>query len=449
MGSPPSSPPSGPAAIDPGVPRRHARGGTLVLGGGFGGATVAAGLGADGATLVSADNFMLFTPLLPQVASGTVEPRHVVVPLREMCPEAELLVGRVRTLDEAAAEVLVDTDVGPFAIRYGDLVVALGGVSRMLPVPGLEERALPFKGFTDAVRLRNHVLREIESAAIETDPARAAAHLTFVFVGAGYAGVEALAELHDLIRDALRRYPSLRGTPQRWLLVEALGSILPEIPHRLGEYAARELTRRGIEIRTGTRLTSIEGGVARLSDGTEVPTHTLVWAAGNRPSPAVGALGLPLDERGRVRVEPTLRVEGRTRVWALGDAAAVPNAATPWRVDPPTSQHALRQARRLVRNLSGARAGEAPRPHRYRSLGEAASLGRYKGVAKVLGLELSGPLGWFVTRTYHLRQLPLASRRLRVVSDWTLALLFRRDIVQLGALGYAGPPEPGPREGAP
>jgi NADH:ubiquinone reductase (H+-translocating) len=440
MASPATAPSHGP--IDADVPRRDAWGGTLVLGGGFAGATVAAELGRDGATLVSLDNFMLFTPLLPQVASGTVEPRHVVVPLRQMCPHAELMVGRARRLDEQAHEVLVETDAGPFAVRYEDLVIAMGAVARLLPLPGLAEHALPFKKFADAIRLRNHVLAQLEDADTERDPARARARLTFVFVGGGYAGVEALGELHDLVNDAMRFYPSLRRVPQRWVLVEALDTILPEIPHRLGEYAARELRRRGIEILTGTRLDAIDAGMARLSDGSQIATHTLVWAAGNRPSPAVGHFGLPLDERGRLRVEPTLRVEGRERVWALGDNAAVPNTATPGKVDPPTSQHALRQARRLARNLMAVNRGEEPRPHRFRTIGEAASLGRFKGIAKVLGLELSGGVGWFATRSYHLTQLPLMSRRLRVVSDWTLALLFPRDIVQLGTLGYGGARDP-------
>jgi NADH dehydrogenase len=248
-----------------------------------------------------------------------------------------------------------------------------------------------------------------------------------VFVGAGYAGVETLAELSDLVRDALRYYPTLREVPQRWVLVDAAPKILAEIPSRLGDYAARELASRGIEIRTGTTLTSVDAHEAVLSDGARIPTATLVWTAGVTASPLLRELGLPVDERGRVMVDATLRVEGREALWSLGDCARVPNAATPGSFDPPTCQHALRQARRLAKNLQGD-----VQPYRYRMLGQVATLGRYKGIADVLGVRLRGFPGWFVTRSYHLYQLPLVSRKLRVVTDWTVALVFRRDVVELG-----------------
>jgi NADH:quinone reductase (non-electrogenic) len=286
----------------------------------------------------------------------------------------------------------------------------------------------------DAIALRNHVLRQLEAADAAPDPIAAERHLTFVFVGAGYAGVEALAELSDLVRDALRYYPGLSGVPQRWVLVDAAPRILPEIPSRLGEYADKQLRSRGVDIRVATRLESVTADEVVLSDGSRFATHTLVWTAGVKPNPLLGQLGLPLDERGRVRVDPLLRVEGRANVWALGDNARVPNQAAPDRPDPPTCQHALRQARRLAKNLAGN-----PQPYRYAMLGQVATLGRYKGIADVLGIPLSGFLGWFVARTYHLYQLPLLSRRLRVVTDWTTSLFFRRDIAELGMLGH---PEP-------
>jgi NADH dehydrogenase len=397
--------------------------GNLILGGGFAGAYVARLLGKAGATLVSTENFMLYTPLLPEAASGTLEPRHVVVPLRVMCPHAELLLGRVTSVDEAARAVHVATETGETSIEYDRLVLALGAVTRMLPVPGLAEHALRFKTLEDAIRLRNHVLRRLELAAAGD----AERQLAFVFVGAGYAGVEALAELRDLVRDALRYYPTLHDAPQRWVLVDAAPKILAEIPARLGEYAARELTGRGVEIRTGATLQSVDAREAVLSTGERIPTATLVWTAGVTASPLLPELGLPLDDRGRVVVDETLRVEGRSGLWSLGDCARVPNAATPGVFDPPTCQHALRQARRLAKNLQGD-----VRPYRYRMLGQVATLGRYKGIADVLGLRLRGFPGWFVTRTYHLYQLPLLTRKLRVVTDWTVALVFRRDVVELG-----------------
>jgi NADH dehydrogenase len=219
--------------------------------------------------------------------------------------------------------------------------------------------------------------------------------------------------------------------------VDAAAEILSEIPRRLGEYAGRQLGRRGIDVRVRETLVSYDGEEAVLSSGLRVPARTLVWTAGVKPSPLVSELGLPLDDRGRVRVDGTLRVEGLDDVWALGDCAAVPNARTPGVLDPPTCQHALRQARCLAKNLS-----REPRPYGYRMLGQVATLGRYKGIADVMGLRLSGFAGWFIARTYHLYALPLPSRKLRVVADWTTALFFRRDIAELSSLGHPSRLEP-------
>lgn len=415
---------------------RTARGGILILGGGFAGAWLARLLGKRGreSTIVNHENFMLFASLLPEAASGSLEPRHVVVPLRMMCPRAELLVGHAEDLDLDRQTVRVQTEEELITVRYDQLVVAFGSIARALPIPGLKEHALGFKTLEDAIQLRNHVLRRLEAAAATPTAGHRERELTFVFVGAGYAGVEALAELHDLVRDALRFYPELANERHRWILVDAAPKILPEIPTRLGDYAAMQLAKRGIDIRVGTTLDLLEPHAATLSDGERIPTSTLVWTAGVRAHPALSELGLPLDDRGRVRVDELLRVEGHANIWALGDGARVPNEATPDHPDPPTSQHALRQARRLAKNLSGD-----PRPYRYRMLGQVATLGRYRGIADVFGIRIHGFAGWFVTRTYHLYQLPLFSRKLRVVADWTVSLLFRRDIAELGMLGHAKP----------
>jgi NADH dehydrogenase len=411
---------------------REALGGTLVIGGGFAGAYVARLLGRRGATIVSPENFMLYTPILPEAASGTLEPRHVVVPIRQMCRHAELLLGRATAVDTAARRVTVEVAEGSFAVRYRQLVVAAGAVSRTLPIPGLADHGIGFKGLPDAIYLRNHVLNQLEQAVARVDQSQpVTANLTYVFVGAGYAGVEALAELSDMVRDALRYYPTLRGLAPRWVLVDAAPKILPEIPARLGEYAARLLAGRGVDIRVSTTLESVEEHAVTLSDGERIPANTLVWTAGVRPTPALGRWGLPLDERGRIKVDEHLRVEGRQDVWSLGDCARVPNQATPGQFDPPTCQHALRQARRLVKNLTGE-----PRPYRYRMLGQVATLGRHRGIADVFGFPFRGFIGWWITRTYHLYQLPLLSRKLRVVVDWTVALFFPRDIAELGKLGH-------------
>jgi NADH dehydrogenase len=397
----------------------------LIIGGGFAGAYVAKLLRGRKATIVSPENFMLYTPLLPEAASGTLEPRHTVVPLRVMCPHAELLLGRVSSLDLEAHTAAGEGRT----IHWQDLVIALGAVPRTLPVPGLSEHGLAFKSLADAIYLRNHVLQELELADGTLDDEERARRLTFVFVGAGYAGVEALAELSDLVEDALRYYPRLRSTPRRWVLVDAAPRILPDIPPPLGEYAATELRRRGMEIHVGTTLESVSATEAVLGNGTRIPTNTLVWTAGVAPNPLLREWSLPLDEKGRVEVDELLRVRGHEHVWALGDCALVPNTRSD-RPDPPTCQHALRQARRLAKNLAGT-----PEPYGYRMLGQVATLGRHKGIAQVLGLRLRGFLGWWVTRSYHLYQLPLASRKVRVVVDWTVALFFRRDIAELGELG--------------
>jgi len=401
-----------------------------VVGGGFAGAYVARELGDRGATIESKENFMLYTPLLPEAASGTLEPRHCVVPLREMCPHAELILGSVTALDLGARTAAVEADEGPQTIEWSELVLALGAVPRTLPVPGLFEHALSFKSLADAIHLRNHVLHQLEAADAALGEEERSRRLTFVFVGAGYAGVEALAELSDLAEDALRYYPRLRATPRRWVLVDAAPRILPEIPPPLGEYAAAELHKRGIELHVETTLESVSADEAVLGDGTRIPTRTLVWTAGVAPNPVLREWSLPLDERGRVEVDELLRVRGHEHVWALGDCALVPNTRSD-RPDPPTCQHALRQARRLAKNLTGP-----PEPYGYRMLGQVATLGRHKGIAEVLGLNLHGFLGWWVTRSYHLYQLPLLQRKVRVVVDWTVALLFRRDIAELGQLGH-------------
>jgi NADH dehydrogenase len=418
----------------------------LILGAGFAGSYVARLLGRRApeieVTLVDPRNFMLYTPLLPEAASGTVEPRHAVVPVRVMCPQARLLLGRATAVDMNARSVRVQPTEGePLDQGFDTLVVALGAISRTAPVPGLVEHAVGFKTIAEAIHLRNHVLEQLELAATLADPREQERRLTFVFVGGGYAGVEAMAELEDLVRDASRHYPGLRDVPRRWLLADAADHILNDLGGRLGEYAARQLERRGFDLRLKTVLSAVDATGVELSDGKRVPTATLVWTAGVRPNPLVAELGLELDDRGRIQVDEHLRAGNG--VWALGDSAAVPNAAAGGAPDPPTCQHALRQARALAANVAAESRGRPLKTYRYRMLGQAATLGRHKGVFELLGtVRVRGFLGWWLTRTYHLYQLPLMSRRLRVVSDWTVGLFFRRDIVELGSLGRPEPLEP-------
>ena len=406
---------------------RVARGGVLVLGGGFAGSYVARRLGASGATIVNPNNFMLYTPLLPEAAAGSVEPRHVAVPLRTMCPDADLMLGSVVGLDAERRVAEIESEAGRFAIAYADLVVALGSVTRIPSIPGLREHALGLKDLTDAVRLRNHVLRQIELA--DADPASAPRRLTFVLVGAGFAGVEAAAELGEMVADALRRHPRLAGVEPRWVLVDGSSRILGQLPERLASFAARTLAGRGVEILTDTMLASVEAGAVTLGDGRRIETETAVWTAGITPNPLLRELGLPLDRHGRVPVDSNLRVMGASNVWALGDCAAVPNEATPGDTDPATCQHALRQARRLAGNLRGT-----PSPYGYRTRGQMATLGSRHGVALVGRMRVRGLPGWLIARGYHLLQLPFAARRMRVLADWTAAALFRRDVAELSSL---------------
>jgi NADH dehydrogenase len=405
---------------------RVARGGTLVLGGGFAGSYVARQVGKSGATIVNPTNFMLYTPLLPEAAAGSVEPRHVTVPLRTMCPHADLVLGSVTGLDAERRVVRVESEAGDIEIAYADLVIALGAVARMPDLPGLREHALGLKDLVDAIRLRNHVLRQIELA--DAVPESAERRLTFVLAGAGFAGVEAVAELNELVSDALTRHPRLDGVQPRWVLVEGGTRILRQTPEKLAGFAAKRLGRRGVEILTETTLTSVDADGVTLSDGRRIGTETVVWTAGVTANPLLTKLGLPLDKHGRVPVDETLRVVGSSRIWALGDCAAVPNEATPGETDPATCQHALRQARQLARNLRGT-----PRAYSYRTRGQMATLGSRHGIALVGGMRVKGVLGWIIARGYHVLQLPFAARRARVLADWTAAALFRRDVAELSS----------------
>jgi NADH dehydrogenase len=345
------------------------------------------------------------------------------------------VTGEITRVEHDARRALVRTSAGDErAITYDQVVLTPGSRSRVLPVPGLAERGIGFKTVQEAIYLRNHVLAQLDVAASERDAGRRRAALTFVFVGGGYAGVEALGELEDLTRDALETYPDVDGSQMRWVLVDAADRILPELPEALAAYAAEQLRERGIEILVDTGLASAEDGVIRLSNGDTFPAETLVWTAGVKPSPLARDSGLPVDDVGRVLVDPELRVRGIENAWAAGDAAAVPDTSTGGLM-PPTAQHGLRQGRRLAANLRATIAGEAPRPLAYTNIGGVCSLGRYKGVAVVKGIRFRGFIGWFLHRSYHLLAMPTWTRRVKIAMDWTVALLFPRDLAQLGSLG--------------
>jgi NADH dehydrogenase len=392
-------------------------------------------------TLVADANFLLYTPLLPGAASGTLEPRHVVVPLREELHSTDIRLGRVTGAEPTARRVdYVTPDGREQSIEYDQLVVGLGSVSRVLPIPGLAEHGVGFKTLSEAIALRNRALVNLEVAESLDDPEQRAPWLTFVFVGAGYAGLEGIAELQDYVADVLDRYPRCRLDGTRWILVEAGERIMPEIHPGLAEFAARELRGRGIDIRTSTTLDAVGEATVTLSSGDGIPCRTLVWTAGVRPSPIIAKLGLPLDEHGRIVTDEYLRVPGFEGVWAIGDAAAVPDpAANGKRPTPPTAQHALRQGRLVAANVAAALGHGRLKKFTYKTLGVFVDMGRHQAVAEMVGFRIRGFPAWFAARTYHLALMPGANRRLRLMIDWTVALFFKRGSPELGQLGHPPP----------
>jgi NADH dehydrogenase len=301
-------------------------------------------------------------------------------------------------------------------------------------VPGLAEHAVGFKSLADAIWLRNHVVETLEAANASEDPARRDELLTYVFVGGGYAGLEALAELQDFAADAMESYPRARLHGMRWVLVEATGRVLPEIDIGLAEYALRELRGRGIDIRLETTLEEVGADRARLSSGETLPTRTVVWTAGVTPHPSLRRLNLPLDERGRVPVDDHLRVRGLDSVWAVGDCAAAPDPGGGFY--PPTAQHAVRQGPAAARNIAAELGVGTARPFEYRGNASFVNLGRYKAVGRVGGRKFRGFPAWWMARTYHMSQIPGTARKARAVIDWTASLPFRRDLAEVGSIGH-------------
>jgi NADH:ubiquinone reductase (H+-translocating) len=419
----------------------------VIAGGGFGGYSAARGLEramlpqSTRITLVNDVNFLLYTPFLPEAAAGTLEPRHVVTPLRDVLKHTRLRLGVVTGRDAARRTVTVrDADEDrERELPYDQFIVALGSVSRVLPVPGLAEHAIGFKSLADAIWLRNHVVQCLEQADVTDDDTAREELLTFVFVGGGYAGLEALAELQDFAAEAMQLYPRARLAGMRWLLVEATDRVLPEIDARLAQYALQELRGRGIDIRLGTTLEELSADRARISTGETIPTRTVVWTAGVAPHPSIANLSLPLDDRGRVVVDQHLRVRGEDGVWALGDVAAVPDPARPGWVCPPTSQHAIHQGATAARNVAAALGVGKAAPFGYRTRGQFVNLGRYKAVAKIGNRTFRGFPAWWLARTYHMSQIPGTMRKVRAVADWTVGLPFRRDIAEVGSIGHPRP----------
>ena len=409
----------------------------VVLGGGFAGMSTAHGLerrlyasDAD-ITLVSRENFSLFTPMLPEVSSGNLETRHVITPVRAQLHRTRFMLGDVRKVDLAKRTVTVEHMITRATqdVAYDHLVFALGSVTSTFGLPGIADRALPLKTLEDAERVRNHIISVLELAAVTNDPAERKRLLTFVFVGGGFTGVEAAGEMMDFFRSVLRYYRPFTIDDLDVVLVEGGGKLLPELPRGMGEYSARSLVRRGVRVLVNTFVAGADEEGLNLKDGTTIPTRTIVWSAGVKPSPAVAELGFD-NRRGAIVVNADFSIPGHPGLWAAGDCASAPSKDG-GRV-PATAQHALREGPVLADNIVATLRGKPTKPFAYESLGMMASLGARQGVAAIFDKYIvSGFPAWVLWRTYYLARLPGLDRQARVAFDWTLGLIFPRDISEL------------------
>jgi NADH:ubiquinone reductase (H+-translocating) len=414
----------------------------LIIGGGYVGMYTALRLqrklqaGEATVTVVDPRSYMTYQPFLPEAAAGSLSPRHVVVPLRPLLKQAEVVTGWVTGLSHATRTATVQPLEGPaYPLHYDVLVVAVGSVSRTLPIPGLAKWATGFKTVEEAIQLRNRVLECLDIAESTRDAAIRARNLTFVVVGGGYAGVEALAELADLTQYATRNFRSIEPSDLRWVLVEASNRILPEVGEEMGAYTVEQLRARGIDVRLQTRLESVVDGHVELSDGDAFDAETVVWTAGVKPHPVIAASDLPVDSVGRLDVTATLQVVGLPEVFGAGDCAAVPDLTKPsGAFCSPSAQHAVRQSKRLADNLVAVLRGFPTTEYSHSHAGSVASLGLHKGVAQIYGVKLRGWPAWFMHRTYHMSRVPTLNRKARVIADWTLALFFKREVVSLWAM---------------
>ena len=409
----------------------------LIVGGGYLGMYTARrlerklGAGEARITIVDPNSYMTYQPFLPETAAGNISPRHVVVPLRKVLKRTRVLGGRVVRVDHANRTVRYEPNVGDAeTIAYDYLVMAAGAVSRTLPIPGLAEWGIGIKTVEEAAYLRNHVLNQLAIADSTKDEATRRKALTFVFVGGGFAGAEAVAELEDLVRDAVRHHHSISLEDVRFHLIEAADKILPEVGPEVGTKSLNQLRRRGIDVRLKTFLESAVDQRIKLSDGTEFDAGTLVWTAGVKPSPVVAAGDLPLGPKGHLDTSEYLTVNGVENAFAGGDNAQVPDGEGGYY--PPNAQNAVRQAPVLADNVIATLRGTELKAYRHKNLGAVAGLGLHKGAAQLFGrIKLTGRLAWYAHRSYHLLAVPTFNRKMRVLSDWTLAFFLRRDFAAL------------------
>ena len=413
----------------------------IILGGGFGGLYAALRLEKTLARdpemeilLVNRENFFLFTPMLHEVAASDLDLTHIVNPVRKLLKHVQFFDGDADDIDLSGRKVVVShgAEHHVHELEYDHLVIALGSITNFFNLPGLQERALTMKSLGDAIYLRNKLISHLEEADFECCALERQELLTFVVAGGGFAGVETIASLNDFVREALRFYPNLREEMLRVVLVHPSPVILPELGEKLGAYAQTKLAARKVEIRVNTRVTGVSERGVELSDGDAILTKTLVWTAGTSPNPLLEKLPCP-KERGRLLVNEFLEVPDWPGVWALGDCALVPDRQT-GKFCPPTAQHALREGKILAENLLATVRGGGKKPFVFTTIGQLASIGRRTGVANIMGVNFSGFLAWWLWRTIYLSKLPRFEKKVRVALDWTLDLLFSKDLVQFVTL---------------
>jgi NADH dehydrogenase len=406
----------------------------LILGGGFGGLYAALEFEKRSdpdfeVTLISQENFFLFTPMLHEVAASDLDVTHIVNPIRKLLRHVRFFEGEVQSVQLAERRVVVahGFDRHTHSLEYDHIVFGLGCAANFYNIPGLRDRALQMKSLADAIALRNRLIMHLEEAGTDCAEKNRTALLTFVVAGGGFAGVETIGSINDLLREAVPFYPNLKIEMLRVILVHPGDFVLPELGEELGRYASRKLAERGVEIRPNTKVKAVTPRTVELTDGAQIDSFTLIWTAGTSSHPLLNDLDLP-KERNRLRVSTALAVEGFSGVWALGDCAMIPDQQGGYY--PPTAQHASREGKVLAYNIVASVRSEALKPFQFKTLGLLASIGRRTGVARILGINFSGFIAWWLWRTIYLLKLPRLEKKLRVALDWTLDLFFTKDFVQ-------------------
>ncbi len=422
----------------PDEPRRKR---VLILGGGFAGVYTAYELGRAlkdepvDVAVVNRENFFVFYPLLPDIISGAIETSSILNPIRLVAPQATLYVGEVTEIDLEHRRVEVRQGLyghyqEPRSLYYDHVVISLGGVPNTSVVEGMAENAFDVQRLSTAFALRNQLIDTLEQADIETDPVEKRQLLTFVVVGGGANGIEVVAEMRDMLIEVTSRYKHIEPEDIRVVLIHGGSRLVEDLPAELASYAERLLRHKGVEIMLNRRVSKVEPGRVVLDSGGTIDASTVVGSVGVQPNPLTKALPLEHNKRGQLKVSRMLNVPGYPNVWALGDNAEVidPHNGKPY---PQTAQHAVREARLVARNIAASFKGEPLQSMRYRTLGQLVALGHRSAIAYVMGLKLSGFTAWWLWRSYYLLQIPRWDKRLRIMFDWTLDLVFPPELTQL------------------